>query len=87
MRTMKQTVLPTSLAIASLALVISSGACAHRRQIYDSSDFARRPAVRQRPALTKARSRLADEPSLSRVIDERDDQASRARDVPDEDRD
>ena len=70
---------PNSRAFLSAAVTITavaaSGACAHRRQIYDSSDFARRPIVRQRPALSQAptKSRLASEPTLSRVVDERDD--------------
>ena len=75
--------------VLALTAVAASGACAHRRQIYDSSDFARRPIVRQRPALARApaRSRLASEPKLSRVVDEREDPPTPDRDELSVDRD
>lgn len=84
---------PNSRAFLSTAVTLTAlaacGACAHRRQIYDSSDFARRPIVRQRPALARSPtgSRLANEPKLARLVDERDDPPTPEADDPHPDRD
>ncbi len=69
-------------AVVTIAVVAASGACAHRRQIYDSSDFARRPIVRKRPALSRApaKSRLASEPTLARTVDDLDGPSRAKRD-------
>ena len=89
MRTRSRTFLSTTLAITSVVLAMTALACAHRRQIYDSSDFARRPAERSRPTLAKspAKNRLANEPKLARVVDEADDRPERPRDEADDGRD